>query len=136
MDYYGVARTSYFVPNDMEAFKKFVGGLSQTFITYKDIGGADHCALIFEDGIPRTWCVFDDWDEEEFRDIDISEELQNFLQEGPALILQEAGHEGMRYAHGYVCVITQSSIDWTNLDEWADQKLKELGSPKATKCAY
>ena len=133
MNYYGTARTSYFVPNDLEALKQFVEGLNQTFITYRKNGeGISHCALLFEDGVPST--IWDDESDE--REVDIPEELQSFLQEGHALILQEAGHEGMRYVHGYVCVITRSSIDWTSLDEWADQKLKELGSPKATKCAY
>lgn len=132
MNYYGTARTSYFVPNDLEALEQFVEGLNQTFITYKDIGGVSHCALLFEDGVPSM--IWDD--EADEREVDIPGELQSFLQKGQALILQESGHEGMRHVYGYVCVITRSSIDWTSLDEWADQKLKELGSPKATKCAY
>lgn len=112
-NYNAYVRSSYFAVDDIEAFKEWFGGLCTSHKVWdgKSDDGIPLVAFGGFETVPNSKYneETDDWDEIEF-----FEELQTYITDGWAAIIQEAGHEKLRYLGTYVWTVTSEEIDFYN----------------------
>jgi len=73
----------------------------------------------------RFWVGgYDTWlseiDPESGEEVDLCEIIKKHIAPGEIAVLKHVGHEKLRYAHGYIAVITSEDILTAALDEVAD----------------
>ena len=75
-------------------------------------------------GIPSG----EEYNVEDFREVDFADFIQQNLLEGEHCFIQEVGHEKLRYVVGCGLLITKKSMKWIDLDCMANEYLeKEKG---------
>ncbi len=102
-NWYGTARTNYFMVKDAAAFKAWVDSLPSCVLIEND-DGAFGFYVDSEDsgGFPS-----ERYDEanDDYVDIDLADELVPHLADGEVAILMEAGAEKARYITGYALAV-------------------------------
>jgi len=95
-NYYGVARTNYVQIENMEglksALKPWIGALR----ICPDKSGAKFAILSMDEGWP-SWGTDENGEEQE---LDVEKHIMPYIKEGEVLVLQEVGHENLRYLNG------------------------------------
>lgn len=102
-NYYAQYRSNYFRVNDFETFKAWCASLGMNAWQRSD----DPTLVAFgsrdgESGIPSH--RYNDATQD-FEDIDFAAELSEHLLDNEIAIVQEAGHEKLRYVTGYALAI-------------------------------
>lgn len=130
-NYVGSMRSNYVTVTDVDAFKKVlentVGEDTAEFIQDKE-GRVGFLGLI--DGLPvdseGNLCDADG-DDYDFGDYDLFlKTIQPLIVDGEAMIIVETGHEGYRYLHGGVTVMTNTAITSNNLSNIAQAMVNEF----------
>ncbi len=117
-NYVATARSNVFRVKDAEAFVAWAGTLPG--VTAEAVHNApDHFLLLMLeedcDGWPTTRELEDSLDGEEF---DLVSELADHLAEGSVAVLEEVGHEKLRYLVGYAVAINHLGEEiYVSLDE-------------------
>ena len=123
MDYEGIARTSYALVKDEDAFREWASTLEAEVITRDDqIDGAPVClyGLVMQGGVPIARY---DAETGEDHEVDVLVDLQGHLADGWVWKVVETGHEGARFLIGVAHVVTPDTIQGMNLDQWMSDSL-------------
>jgi len=107
-NYYATVRSNYFKVKDADKFKSWIDRLGLELFENKDgvfgFGSMD-------EGLPT--CVLRE--DGEYDDVDVVEDISEYLAEGEVAIIQEIGSEKLRYLVGYAV-----AIDWKNEKKWVN----------------
>ena len=63
--------------------------------------------------------------DEDYEEIDFTIELQEHIHEDWSVILQEIGHEKLRYLVGFCAIVDSENIEWIDLTNWAVTKIPD-----------
>jgi hypothetical protein len=129
-NYYGTARTNYFIVKDELTFKAWAKKRHCEVIT-----SVTHPGMVGL--LPNDDCegTFMSYDSETDEDLDILDELSKHLKPGSVAILMEAGAEKMRYIAGHATAINhKGKTVFVSIDD-IYKKAKKLGT-SITECAY
>lgn len=130
MNYYGKARTNYFLVKNADAFQAWAKTLpGVTLVTQNDekdeaITPNTRFALLSDecDGWP-SYRVADDDTSKIDEEVDIIDDIIPFLAENEVAIFMETGHEGMRYLVGTATAVNDKGevrqISLSNIYEMA-----------------
>lgn len=126
MNYTATTRTNYFRVKDEDAFKAFMGPVSgdDLRIFEKTQDGQKFFGFGCY-GVIYGICPEDDPDE--CADYDaFLDGLKSHVAEDDAIIIMQAGNEGLRYVVGDATVITSKDVQYINIDNWAVMKAREM----------
>ncbi len=144
-NYYCYTRTNYFHVKDPDAFRQFMSRVygSEDRVELWEESDADG-NLVF--GFGSNGRIAGLCDEAGMDLPDIDEEsfglfiggLQEYLADGDAVIIFEAGHEQLNYVVGTAMVVTQKHCAHLDISDLAMAEAAELlGNPEwTTKCDY
>ena len=127
-NYYGTARTNYFLVKDEEAFKAEMEKFEVTVISQK-IDDQNLYGILDNDpdGGGMPWSFYND-ETEEYDEIEWTEILGKHLADGQVGILMESGAEKHRYIGGYAVAFNNKgesrNVNLVDIYELA----KELGT--------
>lgn len=124
-------RTNYFSVTDEEAFESIAGKLtsnegsvsvwSRTEDEVKKYAFGAYGEILYE-GIPLT-------DSEAFLT-----EMQAILPDSEAFVIEEMGHEKLRYLSGVAYIITKHDNDCIDFDTFIRKKVHDMTQNNAYKC--
>ena len=125
-------RTNYFSVTDEEAFDVITGKLTSddgngVSVWSKTVNGVKKYAFgaygeIRYDDIPLTYS-------EEFLS-----EMQAILPDGEAVVIEEMGHEKLRYLSGVAYIITKHDNDCIDFDTFIRKKVHDMTQNNAYEC--
>ena len=127
-NYYGQARTNYFLVKDAEAFKAEMANYSVNVIEQK-IGEETGYGILDEDndGGGLQWSQFNE-ETEDYDDLVWEVIIGNHLKDGEVCVLMETGAEKYRYLSGWAIAFNNKGesrrVDITDIYDLA----KELGT--------
>lgn len=127
-NYYGQARTNYFLVKDAEAFKAEMMNYEVNVIE-QDIDGQTAYGIMDadNDGGGLQWSQFND-DTEDYDDLVWETIIGNHLRDGEVCVLMETGAEKYRYLSGWAIAFNNKGetrrVDITDIYDLA----KELGT--------
>ena len=127
-NYYGQARTNYFLVKDAEAFKTEMANYSVNVIEQK-IGEETGYGILDEDsdGGGLQWSQFNE-ETEDYDDLVWEVIIGNHLKDGEVCVLMETGAEKYRYLSGWAIAFNNKGesrrVDITDIYDLA----KELGT--------
>lgn len=132
-NYECASRTNYFRVTDDERFNQRIAGKltsddgndvsvwSRTEDEVKKYAFGAYGEILYE-GIPLT-------DSEEFQT-----EMQEILPDGEAFVLEEVGHEKLRYLSGVAYIITKHDNDCIDFDTFIRKKVHDMTQNNAYEC--
>lgn len=127
-NYYGQARTNYFLVKDADAFKAEMANYAVTVIEQK-IGEETGYGILDEDGDGGglQWSQFNE-ETEKYDDLVWETIIGNHLRDGEVCVLMETGAEKYRYLNGWAIAFNNKGetrrVDITDIYDLA----KELGT--------
>ena len=125
-NYEGTTRTNYFRVTDEERYKELVKKfVCDTDDIYHHTKNKDGEIFHMFGAYGTIECVSDDNELCSLSDA-FYPELQRILPEGEAFILQEVGHEKLRYVEGRADIVTKDTVKYVDLAIAIMQKAKEL----------
>jgi hypothetical protein len=126
MNFECTTRSNYFRVKDEDAFRAFMNTVSgddlrvleehrdgQTLYGFGAFGCIDGVASDNEDSDEVDYDAF-------------LSGLQSHVAEDDAIIIMQAGNEGLRYVVGVATVITTKDVQYINIDDWAVRKAREM----------
>ena len=125
-NYEGTTRTNYFRVTDEERYKELVKNFAcDTDDVHHYAKNKDGKIFHMFGAYGRIDYVSDDNELCSLSDA-FYPELQRILPEGEAFILQEVGHEKLRYVNGRADIVTKDTVKYVDLATAIMQKAKEL----------
>ena len=127
-NYYGQARTNYFLVKDAEAFKTEMAKYPVRVIEQK-IGAESAYGILDDDGDAGglPWSQFNE-ETDEYEDLVWETIIGNHLKDGAVCVLMETGAEKYRYLSGWAIAFNNKGetrrVDITDIYDLA----KELGT--------
>lgn len=112
-NYFGRARTNYVTVQDIAGLKK---ALEPWPISVEEKDGK--VVLLDDDPDGSGWPTWGFGTDGEDLELDVADVIMPFVAEGEVLVLEETGHEKMRYLTGYACAWIRrgEAVDEVNLN--------------------
>jgi hypothetical protein len=126
-NYNAYSRTNYFKVTDVEKLKMLLAQTSGDVEVWEEDGKVAFGAY---DKLTSYY------DEKNDVDMEIFPELQQLLPEGEVVVIQEVGHEKLRYLVGEAYIITKDTVEVINLDTFITAKVNEFFPGKEIKMEY
>lgn len=142
MDYTGVVRSSYFKVVDDEAYEAFKTHIATDDLKFQEKEDEDGSILHAFGRYSDIYGYVEDYraymnGEEEADYSKFMTKLSELIAEGSACVIQNVGHEGLRYISGSVTVITTDISYYKSIDEMTSDLLYTAGiDPRDVELAY
>ena len=126
MNFECTTRSNYFRVKDEDAFRAFMNTVAgdDLDVWEKHLDGQKLFAF---GAYGVIYGVASDDDEDCEEDYDaFLDGLKSHVVEDDAIIIMQAGNEGLRYVVGDATVITTKDVQYINIDDWAVRKAREM----------
>lgn len=128
-DYICRARSSYFRTTDREKLQELVDKVGAELWTCT-VDEVEHCAFGNYNGITEYW------DDESNETIDITPLLQQLIPDDETIVLQEVGHEKLRYVSAWAVIITKHNIEVLDFETKVLERALEISGKEHIQLTY
>lgn len=117
-DYHATSRTSTFKVKDDEAFKSWLEDIEDVYLLTEK--HPEH-GVVHTMHFDNYFGVIPRENIQEDEDFCIFEGIQHHLYDGWAVTFMEVGNERSRYLCGFAAVVSQTTIEIIELNQWANK---------------